>query len=70
MAFFMYRAPSPTEIVKRPDPGIARGVWEAPEWAFFVVLAALILVAGVYGAVRAGWIRRVRRKTGGRGEAR
>ena len=26
----------PTETVTRPDPGLARGKWEAPAWAFWV----------------------------------
>jgi len=33
-----------TVTVKRPEPGLARGVWEAPPWAF-VVVAALVLIA-------------------------
>jgi hypothetical protein len=36
--------PQPTEEVHRPDPGLARGRWESPAWAFWVVLA--IAVAG------------------------
>jgi hypothetical protein len=34
---------APTESVDRPDPGLARGRWEAPPWAFYVVLAAAIV---------------------------
>jgi hypothetical protein len=32
-------------VVERPEPGIARGVWEAPSWAF---LAAGALAVGVF----------------------
>jgi hypothetical protein len=44
--------PSATEIVERPDPGIARGKWEAPPWLFWVVAAAVVLAAAAYGVVR------------------
>ena len=50
------------EIVRRPDPGIARGVWEAPSFALWLVMAAAIVGAGVYAAARAGVFRRVRRR--------
>jgi hypothetical protein len=36
-------APAPTETVQRPDGGLARGRWEAPAWAFYVVAAAALL---------------------------
>jgi len=49
------------EVVRRPDPGIARGMWEAPSWALWLVMAAAIVGAGVYAAARAGVFRRARR---------
>jgi hypothetical protein len=36
----------PREAVVRPDPGLARGLWEAPVWVFYLV-AALAIVGGV-----------------------
>ncbi len=36
-------APSGGESVVRPDPGLARGRWEAPGWAFWVTFAAAVL---------------------------
>lgn len=40
------------EIVTRPDPGLARGTWEAPAWAFWAFLALVILFAFGYAARR------------------
>jgi hypothetical protein len=34
---------SPREAVVRPDAGIARGLWEAPAWVFYLVAATAIL---------------------------
>jgi hypothetical protein len=43
--------------VKRPEPGLARGVWEAPWWAFLVAAAlVLVLLAALFG-------RRLAKKT-------
>jgi hypothetical protein len=39
-------APAPTEIVERPDPGLSRGRWEAPRWAF-ALIAALTVIGGL-----------------------
>jgi hypothetical protein len=33
---------SPREAVVRPDSGIARGLWEAPAWVFYLVAATAI----------------------------
>jgi hypothetical protein len=33
---------APTETVERPDPGLARGLWEAPTWFFYAVVAAAV----------------------------
>jgi hypothetical protein len=47
--------------VHRPDPGIARGKWEAPTWFFYVVFAVVALAAIGYGAQRAGLFKRRKR---------
>jgi hypothetical protein len=48
----MFAQPSPQETVARPDPGFARGKWEAPAWALWGILVLVILGAGAYVAVR------------------
>lgn len=56
-------APTPTEateIVTRPEPGLARGRWEAPAWAFWAMLAVILSAALAYLLHRAGWLRRSR----------
>lgn len=40
----------PPEVTIRPEPGVARGRWEAPPWVFFALLAAAVLGAVVYAA--------------------
>ena len=50
-------APTATETVTRPDPGLARGKWEAPVWAFWVALAVVVLGVGLYVAKRMGLLR-------------
>lgn len=50
-------APTATETVTRPDPGLARGKWEAPTWAFWVALAVLVLGVALYVARRMGLLR-------------
>ena len=47
----------PTEIVSRPDPGLARGKWEAPAWAFWVTLAVIVVGATLYVLRRMGILR-------------
>jgi hypothetical protein len=49
---------SAAEATRRPEPGLARGVWEAPRWAFFVAIAAVVVLAALYAARRAGLLRR------------
>jgi hypothetical protein len=61
-------APTATETVTRPDPGIARGKWEAPVWVFWVLLALVLLGAGAYLLHRLGLLRRNREKNDARGE--
>jgi hypothetical protein len=54
-------APSPnegaSETVTRPDPGLARGRWEAPAWAFWVALAVVTLGVTAYLLRRLGVLR-------------
>ncbi len=50
-------APTGTEIVTRPDPGFARGKWEAPAWVFWVMLAIVVLGAAAYLLHRLGILR-------------
>lgn len=50
-------APTATEIVTRPEPGLARGRWEAPAWAFWVMLAVVVLGAAAYLLRRLGLVR-------------
>jgi hypothetical protein len=47
-------APTATEIIHRPDPGLARGKWEAPTWAFWVMGAVALLFALGYLGIRIG----------------
>jgi hypothetical protein len=45
--------------VVRPEPGtLARGVWEAPPWAFYASAAVVLVAAVVYGAARVRLFRR------------
>lgn len=48
----------PTEIVTRPEPGLARGQWEAPAWLFWALLAAIVLGATGYLLFRMGYLKR------------
>jgi hypothetical protein len=43
---------SPSETVQRPEPGLARGRWEAPAWVFYAVAVAAVL-GGLAWAVSA-----------------
>lgn len=47
----------PTETVTRPDPGLARGKWEAPAWAFWVMLAVVLIGTALYVLRRMGMLR-------------
>jgi hypothetical protein len=50
---------APTEIVSRPEPHtLARGLWEAPPWAFYASMAVVLLAAILYVIDRAGLLRR------------
>ena len=52
-----------TETVSRPDPGLARGKWEAPAWAFWLTLALILIGAGIYVAARMGALGKIFRKS-------
>jgi hypothetical protein len=54
---------APSEIVTRPEPGLARGKWEAPRGAFFVVVGLVVLLAMGALAKKAGIVERLRKKT-------
>jgi hypothetical protein len=56
-------APTATESVTRPDPGLARGKWEAPAWAFWVALAVIVISVALYVAKRMGLLRLKKRPT-------
>ena len=47
----------PTETVTRPDPGLARGKWEAPPWAFWLMLVVLLAGTALYVLRRMGKLR-------------
>jgi hypothetical protein len=49
--------PTATEVVSRPDPGLARGKWEAPAWAFWALLAIVLVGAAAYVLHRLGLLR-------------
>jgi hypothetical protein len=49
--------------VTRPEPGLARGKWEAPRGAFFVVVGLVVLLAMGALAKKAGIVERLRKKT-------
>ena len=47
----------PTETVTRPDPGLARGQWEAPAWAFWLALALVMVGTAAYVLRRMGMLQ-------------
>ena len=55
-------APTGTELVQRPDPGLARGKWEAPAWIFWTILAVVVLGSAAYVLFRMGLLKK-RKKT-------
>jgi hypothetical protein len=50
-----------SEVVHRPDPGLARGLWEAPASGLYLAMAAVLVGAALYLAVRLGLRRRAHR---------
>lgn len=57
-------SPTATEAVTRPEPGLARGKWEAPAWAFWIALAVVVLGTGLFVAVRSGMLGRILKRGG------
>jgi hypothetical protein len=49
--------PTATEVVTRPEPGLARGRWEAPAYAFWIALALIFLGSAAYVLWRMGAVR-------------
>ncbi len=49
--------PRVAETVRRPDPGLARGVWEAPPSFFYILGGIVVAVAVVYALWRKGIVR-------------
>jgi hypothetical protein len=49
--------PSTGELVQRPDPGLARGVWEAQPSTLYVLGSLLVVAIALYGAARLGLLR-------------
>jgi len=45
-----------TETVTRPEPGLARGKWEAPAWAFWAALAVVLVGSTLYVLRRMGML--------------
>jgi hypothetical protein len=50
-------AASAASVALRPEPGLARGVWEAPPWAFVTALAGAVIAALVCAAWTARGLR-------------
>jgi hypothetical protein len=44
------QAQAQAQAVVRPEPGLARGVWEAPPWVFVALLAAAAVAALAWAA--------------------
>jgi len=55
-------ATGPTELVTRPDPGLARGKWEAPRAAFYVVVVLVVVLAIVATLHKLGVFARLGKK--------
>jgi len=51
--------PSSSEVIHRPDPGLARGLWETTPVTLYVALAATVALATLYAVVR---VRRAKRR--------
>jgi hypothetical protein len=49
------------DVIHRPDPGLARGLWEASPSTFYLALAIIVVLAAAYLALRLGAFKRFRR---------
>lgn len=49
--------PATGERVTRPDPGLARGKWEAPAWVFWAMLGAILVGSALYLLRRLGMLK-------------
>jgi hypothetical protein len=54
-------APTATETVERPEPGLARGKWEAPPWVFWAMLGVILVGSLAYVLRRMGFLSRAKR---------
>ncbi len=57
---------TPPEVVHRPDPGLARGVWEASPAALYAALAFVLASAVLYVAHRRGLLAKFARTASAR----
>lgn len=46
-----------SEVVTRPDPGLARGRWEAPRAAFYGAIGLVVLIGALALLARLGVLR-------------
>jgi len=53
-------ASTATEVVTRPDPGLARGRWEAPRGVFYGAIALVVVVGGLALLSRLGVLASLR----------
>lgn len=53
---------APREIVTRPDPGLARGKWEAPKGLFYGAIAIVVVGALLITLGKLGVFARLRKK--------
>jgi hypothetical protein len=54
MSLLVAAQASPSETVERPQPGLARGRWEAPGWVFYAVAVAAVIggISWAFAALR------------------
>lgn len=52
----------PTEVVERPPPGLARGLWEIQPPVLYGAGALVLIAGGLYFAFRVGILKRPAKK--------
>jgi hypothetical protein len=52
--------PNGTEVICEPDPGLARGKWEAAPWVFYMLFGIAAALAIAFIAFKTGIIGRAR----------